>query len=347
MQKRFRTVLLTLAATLVASAILAGCGGGGGGESGGGAPEKVRVGYLVSANSGLLAKQRDMVKEEMGAPVEWRMFDSGAAVITALTAGDIDVALAGTTAAATGIANDLPVEVVGIHNVIGEVESLAVKSDAGISSISDLEGKTAAVPFGSTTHFAMLQALEKEGVALSDVEILDLQPQEMVAAWGRGDIDAGYVWQPFLGELEGDGGEILLTSQDLADQGILTADLIVANSDFAEQYPDQVGAYVKAIDDAVKFYKEDQAAAAEAVSGEIDLPTGEIESLMSGAVWLDAEEQTAPEYLGTSGSVGDLAGTLKDTGDFMMEQEAIEDSPELSAYEESVNPEFLEDASGS
>lgn len=347
MLRRFRGMSLALAAALVAAALLAGCGGGGGGESGGSAPDKVRIGYLVSANSGLLAKQRDVVTEEMGAPVEWRVFDSGAAVITALTAGDIDVALAGTTAAATGIANDLPVEVVGVHNIIGEVESLAVKSDAGISSVADLAGKTAAVPFGSTTHFAMLRALEEEGVPLSDVKILDLQPQEMVAAWGRGDIDAGYVWQPFLDELESDGGEILLTSQDLADQGIVTADLIVANSDFAEQYPDQVSAYVKAIDDAVKFYREDETGAAEAVSSEIDLETGEIESLLSGAVWLDAKEQTGPEYMGTSGNVGDLAATLKDTGDFMMEQEAIENSPELSAYEEKVNPKFLEAASGS
>ncbi|CAM5688917.1 hypothetical protein SPURM210S_03674 [Streptomyces purpurascens] len=34
------------------------------------------------------------------------------------------------------------------------------------------------------------------GLKPSDGELIDLQPQPLLAAWQRGDIDAAYVWLP-------------------------------------------------------------------------------------------------------------------------------------------------------
>lgn len=321
--------------------LMAGCGSGSSqGGQGGGGSDTVRIGYQIVPNAALVAKQRGAMEEAMGVPVEWNQFDSGSAVITAMSSGSIDVALAGTTAAATAVASGLPVQVIGIHDVIAESESLVARESSGISGLADLKGKRVAVPFGSTTHFALLQALSDESIPQEDVTILDMQPQEMVAAWDSGNIDAGYVWEPSLGQMLGNGGKIVLTSKDLLDRGILTADLVVATDDFLENHPDFATDYVRAIDDSVEFYRSDPDEAATLVAKEVGLEPDVVGEQMNGLVWLDAGEQLSPEYMGTPDDVGALAQTLKDTGDFMMGQGAISSSPELLAYREKVNPTF-------
>ncbi len=331
-------VLLVFALGL---ALITGCGSGSSqGGQGGGGSDTVRIGYQIVPNAALLAKQQGAMEEAIGVPVEWSQFDSGSAVITAMSSGSIDVALAGTTAAATAIASELPIQVIGIHDVIAESESLVAKESSGISGLADLKGKGVAVPFGSTTHFALLQALSDEGIPQEDVTILDMQPQEMVAAWDSGNIDAGYVWEPSLGQMVSNGGKLVLTSKDLLDRGIVTADLIVATGDFVENHPDFATGYVQAIDDSVKFYRSDPNEATALVAKEVGLEPDVVGEQMNGLVWLDAEEQLSPEYMGTPDDVGALAQTLKDTGDFMMGQGAISSSPELQAYREKVNPTF-------
>ncbi len=61
------------------------------------------------------------------------------------------------------------------------------------------------MPFVSTTHYSLLAALKHEGVDPKSVEILNLRPPEIAAAWERGDIDAAYVWDPALGQIRTSG----------------------------------------------------------------------------------------------------------------------------------------------
>jgi taurine transport system substrate-binding protein len=76
------------------------------------------------------------------------------------------------------------------------------------------------------------------------------------------------------------------------------------------------------------------------VGEEIGLEPDIVAEQMNGLVWLNSEEQLSPEFMGTPDNIGALAQTLKDTGDFMMEQGTISSSPELSAYREKVNLEL-------
>ena len=117
-----------------------------------------------------------------------------------------------------------------IHDVIGAAESLVVKNDSGVTDFTGLVGKKVGTPFGSTAHYSLLAALELNGVDPTKVKIVDLQPPDILAAWQRGDIDAAYVWNPTLAELKKD-GTVLITSEELAKQGKLTADLAIVTND--------------------------------------------------------------------------------------------------------------------
>ncbi len=304
-------------------------------------PESITIGLQAIPNDELVAKE--WYEKELGVKVNFKQFDSGRDVNTAMAAGSVDIAILGSTPAAIGIAKGIPYEVFWIHDIEGDNEALAVKNQANVQSIKDLKGKKVAVPSGSTTHYSLLSALKAEGLSANDVKILDMQPAEIFAAWQRGDIDAAYVWQPTLGKLLTD-GKILVTSRELAQKGIVTADVGIVRSEFAQKYPDIVKKYVALQEKAFDLYSSDPENAAKSIARELKLDNEESLKEMKELVWLSAKEQLTSAYLGTSSKKGDFVKTLKDTADFLVEQKAIDTAPALEAFEKAVNPLFVENS---
>ncbi|MGD1899025.1 MAG: ABC transporter substrate-binding protein [Phormidesmis sp.] len=326
--------------SLILVVTIAACSGPVAADSGaaeGGMPSEFRIGYQVVPNAELLTKNQGFAEAKFpDVDIQWLPFDSGRDVNTAMVSGGIDVGLAGSVPVSTGIAQDLPYQVYFIHDVIGDNEALAVTADSGVTSMAELVDKKIGVPFGSTTHFSLLSALENEGIDPNDVQILDMQPQDMLAAWQRGDIDGGFVWHPTLSRMLEDGGSVLVTAKELAEEGIITADLGIVSTEFAQNYPDFLAGYVEALDEAVQFYRNDPEAAALAMSEEIGLTPEESLNVMNELVWVSAEEQASEKYLGTPEAPGAMAQVLKDSAEFMVKQEAIESAPEVDAYNKAL-----------
>lgn len=354
--KRVKTILTVIVTVMVVALMLSGCTKpAAGGDSGEGnnlpeaanqtesKPEEINIAFQVIPNGEALAKAKNWYESELGVKVNFKQFDSGRDVNTAILSGGIDIGLAGSTPVTLGIANGIPYEVFWIHDVIGDNEALAAKNSANINSVKDLTGKKVAVPFGSTTHYSLLRVLDLEGVNAADVTILDMQPPDIFAAWQRGDIDAAYVWQPTLDKLLAD-GKIIITSKDLAAKGIVTADLAVVRTEFAGKYPDLVKKYIQLQIKAYEFYQSNTDEAAEAVAKEFNIEKADSLKQMNELVWLSGEEQISEKYLGTSAKKGDLVKALKDTADFLAEQKTIESSPDTEVFEKGVNPQYVEDA---
>ena len=98
-------------------------------------------------------------------------------------------------------------------------------------------------------------ALQHWGINPSDVKILNMQPNQIVAAWERGDIDAAYVWDPALAELK-KSGKVLITSGDLSKLGKPTFDGIAVDRKWGEDHKDFMAKLVKAIADADQQYRQ-------------------------------------------------------------------------------------------
>lgn len=310
-------------------------------------PEEIRIGYQVIPNAELLAKARGMFEQKFeGVKITLRQFDSARDVNTAITSGSIDLGLIGSSSVATGVAQNLPYQVIWLHDVIGDNEALVVNANSGIGSISDVVGKKIAVPFGSTTHYSFLAALKLNNIDPTKVTILDMQPQDMLAAYKQGQIDGGYVWYPILGNMMDDNGKLILTSRDLSQKGIVTADVSVASKEFIQKYPDAVTNYIEVLDESVKFYRSNTEEAVKVMAKELNVSETDAALFMSQLVWLDATEQADGKYLGTSASKGAFSEALKDTGEFMVTQKAIEAAPNLEVYKEAIQAQFVEKVSG-
>jgi taurine transport system substrate-binding protein len=307
-------------------------------------PDKVTIGYQIIPNNEIIAKALGWHEKAMGVRIDWKQFDSGRDVNTAIAAGSVDIGLVGTSPAAAGISAGVPYEVIWIYDVIADNEALVVKKGKGIKAVKDLAGKKVAAPFGSTTHYHLLVAFKVFGVDPKKATILDMQPPDMLAAWQRGDIDAGFVWEPTLIKMVESGGEIILSSRALAERGFLTADVAVVRKGFAEKHPDLVVRYLGSLSRAVDFYRKEPAEAAKAVAKEFNIPPAEADRQMKTLLMLNGKEQLGEKYLGTSAKRGGLAKALKDTADFLLEQKTIRSAASLEAVRKAINPSYLEKA---
>lgn len=307
--------------------------------------QTVKIGFQVIPNTEAIAKANGWHEEAIeDMKVEWLQFDSGRDVNTALASGSIDIGLLGSTLVANGLSKGIEYEVIWIADVIGANEALAIKNDTGIKSVQDLKGKKIAVTFGSTTQYTLLGALKVNGIEPNEVEIIDMQPPDMLAAWQRGAIDGGYVWHPTLQKMIDDNGTVLLDSGDLVDKGIITADVIVVRKQFAKEHPKVVEDYIASQIRATNFYLEKPREAVESVAKEFNLSFDETETMMKELIWLTGEDHLSNQYFGTPQSIGHFSNVLEDTANFLMNQGLIEDSPNTKTFEDAVNPSFIEKA---
>jgi taurine transport system substrate-binding protein len=307
-------------------------------------PDRVVIGYQDVPNEEIIAKQLGWHEKEWGVKVEWKKFDSGRDVNTAMAAGGIDFGLVGSSPAANGLSSGVPYEVIWIYDIIADNEALVVKKDKGIKTFADLAGKKVAAPFGSTTHYHLQVAFKVFNLDPKKATILDMQPPDMLAAWQRGDIDAGFVWEPTLVKMLESGGEILVASKTLADKGYITADVAVVRAAFAKKHPDIVRKYVANLSKAVDYYRQNPAEAAKLQAKEFNLPEAEMLRQMKTMIMLNGKEQLGAKYLGTCAKRGAFAKALKDTADFLKAEKRIKDAPALAAFEKGMNPCYLEQA---
>lgn len=304
-------------------------------------PKEIRLGYQVSPNGELLAKALGLLEKKYpDIKINWVKFDSGRDVNNAMASGSIDFGLVGTPPGSIGIANNLPYKVFYLHDIIGESEALVVKGRSGIKSLKDLRGKKIATTFSSTSHYSLLGALEAEGIdpKKENIQILDMLPPDIYAAWKRNDIDGAYIWQPIQTKLINEEGNIIVSSKDLAEKGVVTGEFGIVNKDFSEKYPEIVKGYISVLDNAVRYYHDNPEQAAEVLSKELGLSPEESLITIKQIIWLDVSQQK--DYFGTSDQPGILAKVLKDTGDFMVTQKNISSAPDIDSYQQALLSNF-------
>ena len=328
------------------SGLLAGVLVAGLGASALAADKEVTIGYQLVYNPWKVAIAGGAFEEATGYEINWQKFDSGAKVITAMASGDVDIAMAGSSPIAAGVSRGVPMELFWITEDIASAEALVVRDGSGIVAPQDLKGKKLGVPFVSTTHFHTLFALEQFGIDPSEVEVLNMQPNQIAAAWERGDIDAAFVWDPALGRIKSS-GKVLITSGTLSTWGKATFDGMVASTEFAEANGDFMTSFVKVIAAADEAYRSNPAAWApdsdevKAIVGLVGGEPKDVPGVLALYNFPTLEEQASCAWLGC-GKDGGAARALFFTSEFLKSEGKVDAlQPDYSAF---VNPSFVEAA---
>ena len=299
------------------------------------------IGYQAFPTAELVVKDKQWLEKELGIPVKWVLLTSGMQGLTPLSQGKIDVALMGNSPVAAGIAKGVPLQVIWVHDIIGENEALVVKNESGIKTVADLVGKRVAAPYGSTTHYHLNIALALNRIAPADVNIVFMEPEEIQAAWASNAIDACFIWQPTLRNVVENNGSVLLTSKDLTERGFPVADLGVVRKAFGEQYPEVVTTYLKVLDKAVKYCRTDKAGAARSFARQLNISETEAELQMDGLIMMTAQEQNHGQNFGGLHWNFSMYTIIKETADFLLDAGVVDAIPSREVFMEAVNASFL------
>lgn len=219
----------------------------------------VRMAYLQNDIHHLafwVALEKEYFKAE-GVTVEIvGAFKAGPEIMSGFAAKSLDMAYVGEAPATTAVANKMA-DIVVVAQVNTEGSALVIsKKESSIRKLSDLSGKTVAVPGHSTVQdFLLRKALTKSGVNIGDVNIIVIKPPEMIGALRTKQIDAFIAWEPYPSQafmLEV--GRNLATSKEMWENHPCC--VLVTDKKYAKAHPDIVEAVVRAHIRATAFIKD-------------------------------------------------------------------------------------------
>ncbi|TPF78992.1 MULTISPECIES: ABC transporter substrate-binding protein [unclassified Bifidobacterium] len=279
----------------------------------------IRIAWQAIPNADLIVKDKGLLEACLpNATIQWSQFNSGGDVIQAFGSNSLDIGLAGSSPAvrAASAPLNLPVKVVWIHDIIGDAESLVARG-GDYKSIKDLAGKNIAVPFGSTSHFSLLSALHNAGMNETSVNLINLDPDKMSAAWTRGEIDAAWVWDPVLSTLKADGGTIVTSSAATAVTGSATYDMELATDAFIKSNPKVMETWTAVENYAVGLISSKEADSAESISTILGNSVADVKKQFKGYTYPQAKDQSDIFH-------GQLPGIFKDTAEFLKTQGSLD-----------------------
>lgn len=187
--------------------------------------------------------------EKIGYEPEYVGFaTAGVGVNEAFAANEGDVAIYGDFPAITYLSNNDDASIFAVSSSRVQVGILA-KDD--IKTVEDLKGKKIGTGIGTNGYKYLSDLLEKNGMSLDDVEIVNATA-ELPSLYAGGDIDAiAYVPTMLYKALESADGHILTTNED--DKDLASTFVAVGKNSLLDKHPEIVTAFKTAFTEGQEF----------------------------------------------------------------------------------------------
>jgi len=205
----------------------------------------------------------------------------------------------------------------------------------GIDSIKQLKGKKVGVEVGFVDHLLLIDALERNGMKESDVELVNSPTNELPQVLASGDVAAIVAWQPSSGVALKlvPGSKPIYTSRD--EPGLIYDLMVASPESLSKRKADWVKVtkvwyrivdYIKdpkTFDDAIKI-----------MSSRVGVPPEEYKSFVDGTKILTLKE--AQTYFKKGKGYSSLYGSTKISDDFNVANKV---------YDKPMNPDEYIDPS--
>lgn len=179
--------------------------------------DTLRVGFQKGSLNLALLKSLGLLEKRLPqTKVVWAEFPAGPQLLEALAVGSVDIGATGDSPPVFAQAAGKDLVYVGAEPPKPDSSAILVKPGSALKTLADLKGRRIAVQKGSSSHFLLVQALKKGGVAWADIQPVYLPPADARAAFERGAVDAWVIWDPYYAAAEIDGKvRVLATSRGL------------------------------------------------------------------------------------------------------------------------------------
>lgn len=236
----------------------------------------VRIGFQKYGTL-ILLKTKGLLEEKpkpQGYTVEWTEFPAGPQLLEALNVGSIDFGTTGEVPPIFAQAAGAPLVYVGYEPPAPEAEAILVAKDSPLKTVSDLKGKKVALNKGSNVHYLLVKALEKEGLAYSDIEVNFLPPADARAAFEKQAVDAWVIWEPFLAAAEAaTGARQLANGSGVVDNH----EFYLASRDFVDTHPEVVDTILASLGEIDTWINANRGDVAEQFSPALGIPVDVLE----------------------------------------------------------------------
>lgn len=280
-----------------------------------------------------LVMESGEVEKATGYKINWRMFSGGGDVIRAMASGDVQMGEVGSSPLTAAASQGQDIKAFWVSADIADAEALVVRNGSGVNSLKDLKGKRVGVPFVSTAHYQLMAALKHDGVAGKDLNVMNMRPPEIAAAWERGDIDATFVWDPVLSKVKAK-GKVIATSGSVGKMGFPTFEAIAVNAKWAAENEAFMVAFVKALNRATEQTRAQlkgwtpDSAPIKAIAKWTKADPKDVPAAMALYRFPTAQEQLSAQWL-----QGGVAKAMGGTAEFLKEQGRIPAvKPSYAAY---------------
>ncbi|TDL80414.1 aliphatic sulfonate ABC transporter substrate-binding protein [Peribacillus frigoritolerans] len=219
----------------------------------------VTIGIQQSIWPILLAKHKGWFEEEFekaGAKVKWAEFQSGPSYFEAIASGRLDFGRVGNIPVLSGQGADIPFKEIAAASTGEKGDAILVHKDSPIQKPEDLIGKKVAVAKGSSAFGLLYRFLENENIEPSEIEIIQLQPDEAQAAFETHKVDAWAIWEPYQ-SIQTVKNEARILSNGEAI-GTFSPGFQIVRTQFAEEHPELVELYLKVTEKATRWQNENK-----------------------------------------------------------------------------------------
>jgi len=281
-KKRAVKALGIVAAALAAASVIAACGSSSSASGSGSSPITLHLGYLTNIThaTALVGVHNGIFAKDLGPGVTLKTetYNAGPDEVTALFSGALDAAYIGPGPAINAWQKSQGQAIRIISGAASGGASLVVKK--GITSVADLKGKTLATPqLGNTQDVALRYYLLQHGLKTDtqgggDVHIKPQTNSITVQEFKSGQIDGGWLPEPYATELVQAGGAKLVDERSLWPNGQFATTLLVVRTAFLQQHAAVVAKLLQGQVDANAYISKDPAGAQTAANAELAALTG-------------------------------------------------------------------------
>ncbi|UOB22027.1 aliphatic sulfonate ABC transporter substrate-binding protein [Pseudomonas orientalis] len=239
------------------------------------AQETVRIGYQKSSTLITLLKTQGTLEKALKAEnidVSWHEFPSGLPLLEALNVGNVDIS--------ADVADTVPIFAQAAQARLTyfaqeapspAAQAIVVRKDSPIQQLADLNGKKIAVTKAAGTHYLLIAALNKAGLAFADIQPAYLSR----AAFENNKVDAWVTWEPFLSSVQRQ-----LPTRTLADGAGLASykRYYLTGTPYAQAHPKVLKVVYAQLEQAgqwVKAHPQDAAKVLGPLWGDLDVATVE------------------------------------------------------------------------
>ena len=334
---RTRTRLMAAAGALVAALSLVACSSDSGGESStddttpAAAADltTVRLGYFPNFTHApaIVGIQEGFFKDalaEQDLTVTPTIFNAGPDAVTSLFAGALDITYIGPNPTVNAYVESQGDAVRVIAGAASGGAALVVNPDIKVPE--DLSGTTLATPqLGNTQDVALRYWLKQNGLASAeeggDVNIAPQSNSEGLTAFASGQIDGAWVPEPWVSSYVAQGATVLQDEADLWPDGQFVTTNVIVRTEFLEQYPEVVDAFLAAHVQSLEFIEKDPEAAKQDVNDGLKALTGSpVDTKILDAAWEKVTFTADP----LPATLAESAAHAVDVG--LLEQSLIDDA---------------------